>query len=88
MATSHYGVIYDRETLAPRRVIVPSDDGTKSLFDGTHAINTVDGEIYCTIAREHVAHLIPDLGEMAREAIRRHAGREPPTMQDVHENSL
>lgn len=79
----HYGVIYDEATLAPRRVIVPTDPVT--LFDGTHAANALPGEVFCTVAREHVAHLIPDLGEMAREAIRRHAGREPPTMHEVHE---
>jgi hypothetical protein len=82
----HYGVIYDAVTLAPRRVIAPSDPGAESLFDGTHKAEP--GEVYCTVAREHVEHLIPDLGEMAREAIRRHCGSEPPTMAEVHERKL
>ena len=88
MGAPHYGVIYDAKTLAPRRVIVPSDLGARSLFDGTHAKNAIAGEVFCTVACEYIAHLIPDLGEMAREAIRRHAGREPPTMRAVHDNKL
>lgn len=88
MPAPNYGVIYDEKTLAPRRVIVPSDPGAKSLFDGTHAGNAIDGEVFCTVAHEHIEHLIPDLGEMAREAIRRHVGREPPTMEAVHRNKL
>lgn len=87
-APPHYGVIYDAITLAPRRVIIPSDFEAKSLFDGTHAKNVVEGEVFCTVAHEHVAHLIPDLGEMAREAIRRHTSRTPPTMTEVHQKKL
>lgn len=82
----HYGVIYDAVTLAPRRVIVPSDPGAMSLFSGIYSAEA--GEVLCTVARKHVEHLIPDLGEMAREAVRRHSGREPPTMAEVHEKKL
>jgi hypothetical protein len=79
---THYGVIYDQWTLAPRRVIL-SDDPAK-LFNGTHARSAVKGEVYCTIQHAFVAHLLPNLGELAREAVRRHSGREPPTMAEVH----
>ena len=88
--TTHYGVIYDAKTLAPRRVIVPSDTGSQSLFDGTH--KALDGEVLCTVLKADVAHIWKqypgDLGEVAREAIRRHAGKEPPTMAEVHERKL
>lgn len=65
---SHYGVVYNPVTLEPLRVIVPTDP--KSLFNGTHKADP--GELFCTVAHEHIAHLIPDLTEMAKEAIRRH----------------
>ena len=103
-AAPHYGVIYDSVTLAPRRVIVPSDPFAQSLFDGTHKAEP--GEVLCTIEHAAVAHLVPvdpahagpnsywekrlmpDLEAVAREAIRRHAGRDPPSLRDVHEQKL
>ena len=83
MPVTHYGIIYDPETLAPRRVISPTD--AKALFDGTHF--SEPNAVYCVVTREQVAHLLPDLGEMAREAIRIHTNRslEPPTMEEVYE---
>lgn len=80
MSASHYGVIYDAVTLAVRRVIVPHRPS--DLDDGTH--RPEHGEVLCKVERKHIEHLIPDLGEIGREAIRRHIGKEPPTMEEVH----
>jgi hypothetical protein len=78
----YYGVDYDATTLEPRRVIVPSD--SSELFDGTHRAQVEHGWAFCTVARDQVAHLIPegfthppDLRALAIVAIRLHTGREP-----------
>lgn len=74
----HYGVVYDAQTLALRIVISP--ENPKALFDGTHKADP--GHILCTIPRSEVEGM--SLHELGRHAIRKHTGREPPTMQEVH----
>lgn len=69
----YYGVVYDSATLEPRRIIVPSDPFSISLFNGTHAVEP--GEKFCTVHSRYVEHLFPDLMEMAKHAVRRHVGK-------------
>ncbi len=75
MGKTLLGVIYDKQTLAPRAVVDPHDD---SHLDGRHVGK---GQAMAIIQAQECAGL--SVTEAAYLAIRKHTGREPPPSDQV-----
>lgn len=76
MAQTLIGIVYDRETLALRRIILPDDDS--EVLDSRHI---ADGEVLITSPRADGSGI-----ELAMAAIERATGRTPPSLEEVHKN--
>lgn len=72
------GVVYERNILAPRRVILPHDDS--HLSDGRHRL--LKSEVMVVVPLSLVAGM--SATEAAIFAITRATGRAPPSMERVH----
>lgn len=74
MSASLVGVVYDAQTLAIRRIIVPDRDA--EVLDGRHL---GAGEAMATAPRSIGKDIVAAMNAVALKT-----GRIPPQMQDVH----
>lgn len=78
MSQTLVGIVYDKRTLALRRIIVPDDDAAL----GTAHKPSQNEELI-----RHPRHKGWGL-DAAIDAIRLHSGREPPTLEMIHAQGL